>query len=167
MIGVNDLLKLAIEGHGGMRRRERISRFRAAASITGAIWALKGKPGLLDRERGRRHRNQRIGGHSNKGIRSDGGGHPGCGPVRGRRVRRARWAGGPRPPRRGNRQDPDGVARGSTPPTVAARTIPKQTSTLRAPWVHSGRTSNGAQPTLPQVRYLMMFAPEGIRTLTF
>lgn len=45
---MNDLLKLAIEGHGGMRRWEQISRFRAAASITGAIWALKGKPGLLD-----------------------------------------------------------------------------------------------------------------------
>jgi len=46
---VNDLLKLAIEGHGGMRRWEQISRFRAAASITGAIWALKGHPnGPLD-----------------------------------------------------------------------------------------------------------------------
>jgi hypothetical protein len=45
---MNDLLKVAIEGHGGMRRWEQISRFRAAASITGAIWALKGKPGLLD-----------------------------------------------------------------------------------------------------------------------
>jgi hypothetical protein len=46
--GVNDLLKLAIEGHGGARRWEEILRFRAAATITGAIWALKGKPGLLD-----------------------------------------------------------------------------------------------------------------------
>jgi hypothetical protein len=45
---MNDLLELAIEGHGGRRRWERISRFRAAASITGAIWALKGQPGLLD-----------------------------------------------------------------------------------------------------------------------
>jgi len=45
---VDDLLKLAIEGHGGMRRWEQISRFRAAVSITGAIWTLKGKPGLLD-----------------------------------------------------------------------------------------------------------------------
>jgi len=44
---VNDLLELAVEAHGGMRRWEQISRFRAAASITGAIWALKGKPGLL------------------------------------------------------------------------------------------------------------------------
>jgi hypothetical protein len=46
MIAVNDLLKLAIEAHGGLARWEQISRFRAAASITGAIWALKGQPGL-------------------------------------------------------------------------------------------------------------------------
>ena len=45
---MNDLLKLAIVGHGGMRRWEQISRFRVAASITGAIWTLKGKPGPLD-----------------------------------------------------------------------------------------------------------------------
>jgi hypothetical protein len=45
MIDMNDLLKLAIEGHGGLRRWEQLSRFRVAASITGAIWPLKGKPG--------------------------------------------------------------------------------------------------------------------------
>jgi hypothetical protein len=45
---MNDLLALAIEAHGGMRRWERIERFRATASITGALWALKGRPGLLD-----------------------------------------------------------------------------------------------------------------------
>ena len=45
---MNDLLKLAIEGHGGLRRWEQLSRFRAAVSITGAIWTRKGKPGLLD-----------------------------------------------------------------------------------------------------------------------
>ena len=45
---MNDLLELATSAHGGMRRWEQISRFRAAASITGAIWAMKGKPGLLD-----------------------------------------------------------------------------------------------------------------------
>jgi hypothetical protein len=45
---MNDLLALAINGHGGARRGEKISRFRAAASITGAIWALKDKPGLLE-----------------------------------------------------------------------------------------------------------------------
>ena len=42
-----DLLNLAVEGHGGMRRWEQLSRFRVAASVTGAIWDLKGKPGLL------------------------------------------------------------------------------------------------------------------------
>ena len=42
---MNDLLKLAIEGHGGLRRWEELTRFRVAASITGAIWPLKGKPG--------------------------------------------------------------------------------------------------------------------------
>ena len=44
---MNDLLQLAVNAHGGLRRWEQISRFRAAASITGAIWVLKGKPGLL------------------------------------------------------------------------------------------------------------------------
>ena len=44
----NDLLKLAVDAHGGAQRWEQISRFRTAASITGAIWAMKGKPGLLD-----------------------------------------------------------------------------------------------------------------------
>jgi hypothetical protein len=43
---MNDLLELAIAGHGGMHRWERISRFRVVASITGAIWALKGWPDL-------------------------------------------------------------------------------------------------------------------------
>ena len=45
---MDDLLKLAVEGHGGRLRWRQISRFRAAASITGTIWTLKGKPGLLD-----------------------------------------------------------------------------------------------------------------------
>ena len=48
---MNDLLKLAIDGHGGMQRWEQISRFRAAAAITGAICAPKGKPDLLGRRR--------------------------------------------------------------------------------------------------------------------
>jgi hypothetical protein len=45
---MNELLKLAIDGHGGQQRWDQISGFRVAASITGEIWALKGKPGLLD-----------------------------------------------------------------------------------------------------------------------
>jgi len=44
---MNGLLALAVDGHGGMHRWDRISRFRVCASITGAIWELKGKPGLL------------------------------------------------------------------------------------------------------------------------
>jgi hypothetical protein len=43
----SELLALAVNAHGGNRRWERISRFRAAASITGAMWALKGQPGVL------------------------------------------------------------------------------------------------------------------------
>ena len=43
-----DLLELAIEGHGGLRRWEQLTRFRVAGSITGAIWALKRQPGLLE-----------------------------------------------------------------------------------------------------------------------
>jgi hypothetical protein len=39
VIIVNDLLKPAIEGHGGAGHWAQISRFRVAASITGAIWA--------------------------------------------------------------------------------------------------------------------------------
>jgi hypothetical protein len=46
---VDDLLKLAVEGHGGLTRWERISRFRVSASITGVIWELTGRPGLLER----------------------------------------------------------------------------------------------------------------------
>ena len=44
---MNELLALAIEAHGGMQRWQEITRFRIAASITGAIWELKGKPGML------------------------------------------------------------------------------------------------------------------------
>ena len=46
---MDDLLKLAVTGHGGMHRWEQLSHFRAIVSISGSIWAGKGKPGLLDR----------------------------------------------------------------------------------------------------------------------
>jgi hypothetical protein len=46
---VDDLLTLAVEGHGGLSRWDRFSRFSAVLSITGAIWVLKGRPGLLNR----------------------------------------------------------------------------------------------------------------------
>ncbi len=44
---MNDLLALAIDAHGGLQRWGSVSRFRAAVSITGDLWASKGKPGLL------------------------------------------------------------------------------------------------------------------------
>jgi hypothetical protein len=43
-----ELVELAVEAHGGRRRWDEISRFRASASMTGAILAMKGKPGRLD-----------------------------------------------------------------------------------------------------------------------
>lgn len=42
-----DLLALAVQAHGGEQRWEELSWFRAAVSITGAIWALKGRAGLF------------------------------------------------------------------------------------------------------------------------
>jgi hypothetical protein len=47
-MGRTELLDRAVDAHGGLRRWEEITRFRVAASITGTIWAMKGKPGLLD-----------------------------------------------------------------------------------------------------------------------
>jgi hypothetical protein len=44
----DDLLSLAVEAHGGMHRWRALSGFRATASITGALWTVKGHPGLLD-----------------------------------------------------------------------------------------------------------------------
>jgi hypothetical protein len=45
---MNDLLALAIKAHGGLRRWQQLSRFRAVASISGEMWALKGRPDLLE-----------------------------------------------------------------------------------------------------------------------
>ena len=44
---MNDLLALAVDAHGGLARWEEISRFRAEVSISGELWAVKGKPSLL------------------------------------------------------------------------------------------------------------------------
>jgi hypothetical protein len=44
---VDDLLAIAIDAHGGMRRWDRLTRFSAAASITGTIWDRTERPGLL------------------------------------------------------------------------------------------------------------------------
>src|SRR5881394_1873870 len=53
-------------------------------------------------------------------------------------------------------QDQDWSARSSTPPRTPTQTIPKRTSTLGAPGVHSGQILNGARPVFPQVTPLMM-----------
>ena len=44
---MNEVLALAVDAHGGMRRWEQVSRFRTEVSITGTLWADKGKPGAL------------------------------------------------------------------------------------------------------------------------
>jgi hypothetical protein len=44
---LTDLLALVVDAHGGQRRWDELTRFHAAASITGAIWDVKGKAGLL------------------------------------------------------------------------------------------------------------------------
>jgi len=44
---MNDLLKLAVEAHGGLGHWNQLSFAKADVSITGAIWAVKGRPDLL------------------------------------------------------------------------------------------------------------------------
>jgi hypothetical protein len=44
---MNDLLKLAVNAHGGLDRWNKIKAIKVAASITGAIWYVKGKPDFL------------------------------------------------------------------------------------------------------------------------
>src|ERR1700749_3869333 len=46
-ITVNDLLNLAVRAHGGLERWNKVKSIRAAASIKGAIWYLKGKADVL------------------------------------------------------------------------------------------------------------------------
>jgi hypothetical protein len=38
----------SVEAHGGLVRWDRNDTLTAKASITGVIWSLKGKPGVLD-----------------------------------------------------------------------------------------------------------------------
>jgi hypothetical protein len=40
---VDELLKLAIDGHGGARRWAQLSGFRAEVSVSGAIWDAAGQ----------------------------------------------------------------------------------------------------------------------------
>jgi hypothetical protein len=44
---MDDLLKLAIEAHGGLERWRQFNVARASTSITGAIWRPKGQPDVL------------------------------------------------------------------------------------------------------------------------
>ena len=44
---MNDLLKLAVEAHGGLTRWNRLAAVEARLSISGALWHLKGKPEAL------------------------------------------------------------------------------------------------------------------------
>jgi hypothetical protein len=42
-----ELLNLAVKAHGGLERWNKVKAIRVAASITGAIWYVKGKGGFL------------------------------------------------------------------------------------------------------------------------
>jgi hypothetical protein len=44
---MNDLLALALEAHGGLKRWNEFKTLEAALSIGGAIWQAKQQPGLL------------------------------------------------------------------------------------------------------------------------
>jgi hypothetical protein len=44
---MNDLLNLAIEAHGGLKRWRRVEAVTVTASITGEIWQTKSKPDYL------------------------------------------------------------------------------------------------------------------------
>ena len=44
---MNDLLSLAVEAHGGLKRWSRVEAVTVAASITGEIWQTKSKPDYL------------------------------------------------------------------------------------------------------------------------
>jgi hypothetical protein len=44
---MNDLLKLALEAHGGLARWNKVKAIKVAASITGGIWWVKGKDDFL------------------------------------------------------------------------------------------------------------------------
>lgn len=44
---MSPLLEVAINAHGGLERWRRVSAVRASASITGAIWSVKGCPDVL------------------------------------------------------------------------------------------------------------------------
>ena len=47
-LAMNDLLETAIEAHGGLARWNELDRVTARLIQGGALWALKGQPGVLD-----------------------------------------------------------------------------------------------------------------------
>jgi hypothetical protein len=44
---MNDLMNVAVEAHGGLKRWSRVTTVTVAASITGETWKVKGKPDCL------------------------------------------------------------------------------------------------------------------------
>src|ERR1700690_1113447 len=44
---MNELLDLAVKAHGGLDRWNKVKAIKVAASITGGIWYVKGKPDVL------------------------------------------------------------------------------------------------------------------------
>ena len=44
---MNELLNLAVRAHGGLERWNKVTAIKVVASITGAIWYLKGKGDVL------------------------------------------------------------------------------------------------------------------------
>ena len=44
---MNDLLKLALQAHGGLQRWRQLKVVRASASITGELWRLEGQADVL------------------------------------------------------------------------------------------------------------------------
>lgn len=44
---MKDLLRVAVDAHGGLSRWNRLKTVKAGLSITGAIWHVKGKPDVL------------------------------------------------------------------------------------------------------------------------
>jgi hypothetical protein len=45
---MNELLKLAVEAHGGLDRWNQFKTLKARISVTGALWQLRGQPNLLN-----------------------------------------------------------------------------------------------------------------------
>ncbi len=44
---MTELLDLAVKAHGGLERWNKIKAIKVTASITGAIWYVKGKPDVF------------------------------------------------------------------------------------------------------------------------